>query len=133
MRYLTVDEVIFIHDEMIRQFGGSYGLMSYERLESSVAAPRQTIFGEELYPDLVSKAAILFYLLVKNHCFVDGNKRTAAVALIEFLERNGETLAATNDELYQFTMDVATSVLDKDEVAAWIAQRLKTTHLGVSA
>ncbi len=78
------------------------------------------MFGQELYPDLVSKAAILFYLLVKNHAFVDGNKRTAALALIEFLERNGYTLNAANDELYQFTIDVASSVLGKEEVEMWI-------------
>jgi death-on-curing protein len=130
MHYLTVDEVIFIHDEMIRQFGGSHGLMSYERLESSVAAPRQAVFGEELYPDLASKAAVLFYLLIKNHCFVDGNKRTAAVALIEFLERNGQTLVATNDELYQFTMDVATSALTKGQITQWIQARMRPLETG---
>jgi death-on-curing protein len=81
------------------------------------------MFGEELYPDLFSKAAILFYLLVKNHPFIDGNKRTAALALIEFLERNGYTLSATNDELYQFTIDVASSVLTKEEVELWIRDK----------
>lgn len=81
------------------------------------------MFGEELYPDLFSKAAILFYLLVKNHPFVDGNKRTAALTLIEFLERNGYTLNATNDELYQFTIDVASSVLTKEEVELWIRDK----------
>jgi len=59
-------------------------------------------------------------LLVKNHAFVDGNKRTAALVLIEFLERNGYTLGTTNDELYQFTIDVASSVLTKEEVEVWI-------------
>ena len=81
------------------------------------------MFGQELYPDLFSKAAILFYLLVMNHAFVDGNKRTAALALIEFLERNGRTLDATNDELYQFTIDVAVSVLTKEEVEMWIRDK----------
>jgi death-on-curing protein len=120
IRYLSSNEVLLIHDHAIGEFGGSFGLMSPGQLEASIAVPRQTMFGEELYPDLLSKAAILFYLLVKNHAFVDGNKRTAALALIEFLERNGYTLDATNDELYQFTIDVASSVLTKEEVEMWI-------------
>ena len=123
VRYLSSHEVLLIHDHAIGEFGGSWGLMSPGQLESSIAAPRQTMFGEELYPDLFSKAAILFYLLVKNHAFVDGNKRTAALALIEFLERNGYTLNATNDDLYQFTIDVASSVLTKEEVEMWIRDK----------
>jgi len=123
VRYLSPAEVLLIHDHAIREFGGSFGLMSSDRLEASIGALRQTMFGEELYPDLFSKAAILFCLLVKNHPFVDGNKRTAALALIEFLERNGYTLDATNDELYQFTIDVASPVLGKEVVEMWIRDK----------
>jgi len=123
VRYLSPNEVLLIHDHAVREFGGSFGLMSPGQLEASIAAPRQTMFGQELYPDLFSKAAILFYLLVKNHAFVDGNKRTAALALIEFLERNGYTLNAINDELYQFTIDVASSILTKEEVEVWIRDK----------
>jgi len=120
VRYLSSNEVLLIHDHAIGEFGGSFGLMSPGQLDASIATPRQTMFGQELYPDIFSKAAILFYLLVKNHAFVDGNKRTAALVLIEFLERNGYTLGTTNDELYQFTIDVASSVLTKEEVEVWI-------------
>jgi len=76
---------------------------------------------EELYPDVFSKAAILFYLLIKNHPFVDGNKRTAFLALMRFLNINGYTLDATSDELYQFTVDVASSALGKEE--GWIRDK----------
>ena len=85
IHYLSSAEVLLIHDHAIREFGGSFGLMSSGRLDASIAAARQTMFGQELYPDLFSKAAILFYLLVMNHAFVDGNKRIAALSLIEFL------------------------------------------------
>jgi len=128
MRYLTVDEVLVLHDYAIERFGGSPGLASLERLEASLAVPMQTMFGQELYPDLWSKAAILCYLLIKNHPFVDGNKRTALYALLRFLELNGYTIAvADNDELYRFTMDVATSALDKEEIEAWL--RMHTRKL----
>jgi len=123
VRYLIIDEIFAIHDRAIREYGGSPELLDLGRLESSLAVPRQTMFGEELYPDVLSKAAILFYLLIKNHPFLDGNKRTAFLALMRFLNINGYTLSAANDELYQFTIDVASSVLTKEEVEMWIKDK----------
>jgi death-on-curing protein len=120
VNYLTVEEVVAIHDYAVREFGGSPEIASVELLESAVLTSRQTMFGQDLYPDLFSKAAILVYLLIKNHAFVDGNKRTGLFALFEFLERNGHTISAQDDELYQFTIDIATSRLDKDGIEAWL-------------
>lgn len=99
VKYLTVEEVIAIHDHAIREFGRSPEIASVARLESAVATPRQTMFGQDLYPDLFSKAAVLIYLLIKNHPFVDGNKRTGLFALFEFLERNSYTIVVPSDEL----------------------------------
>lgn len=124
VRYLTVEEVIAIHEYAIREFGGSAGIASIARLESAVAMPRQTMFGEDLYPDLFSKAAILIYALIKDHPFVDGNKRTGLFALFEFLERNGYTIAASDDDLYQFAIDIATSRLGKEQIAAWLREHV---------
>jgi len=129
MRYLTSDELLAIHLEAIHEFGGAVEILDFEKLKSCLETPQQTMFVEDLYPDLVSKAAIMFVLLVKNHPFMDGNKRTATLALFEFLERNGHTLAATNDQLYEFTLNVATSVLGKDQVATWIRTRLVQSEI----
>lgn len=126
MEYLTSKDVLAIHLLAVGEFGGSAEILSQERLESSIESPRQTMFGKDLYPSIESKAGILFFLLVKNHPFMDGNKRTGALALLEFLERNGHTLETTDDELYQFTIDVATSALDKEQVTEWISQRMRT-------
>jgi death-on-curing protein len=120
MKYLTFEEIIAIHDYAIREFGGSPEVGSVARLEAVVASPRQTMFGQELYPDLFSKAAILIFLLIKDHPFVDGNKRTGLFGLFEFLERNDCTVVAPNDELYQFTLDIATSKLDKEQIEKWL-------------
>ncbi len=123
MRYLTIDEVITLHEYAVERFGGSLGLVDRGKLEASVAAPMQNVFDTELYPDLWSKAAILFFLLIKNHCFIDGNKRVALYALLRFLETNGYTIfGITNDELFKFTIDAANSVLNKDDITAWLKQ-----------
>ena len=128
MQYLTAEEILAIHWEAIGEFGGSLDVLDLEKLKSCVETPQQTMFGQDLYPDIVSKAAVFFMLLVKNHPFADGNKRAAVLALLEFLERNGYDLVVTNDDLYQFTLDVATSILSKDAIAVWIDAHLRKTE-----
>jgi death-on-curing protein len=120
IRYLNVAEVLALHAHAIREFGGSAELADLGRLEAALASPQQTMFGQDLYPDIYAKAAILILGIIKNHPFVDGNKRTGLFALFEFLERNGLTIDALADDLYQFTINITTSALDKDEIAAWL-------------
>ena len=126
MRYLDLDQALRIHEWMIRKYGGSPELLDLGRLESALETPKQTMFGDDLYPDLASKAAALLYLLVKNHPFADGNKRTGFMCLARFVAMNDYVLDATNDELYQITMDVATSFLEKEQVTEWIRAHLRS-------
>jgi len=121
IQYLTIEDVLALHDYAIQRYGGSSGILGMGRLESALDTPKQAMFGEELYPDVFAKSAILVYLLIKNHPFVDGNKRAALYALLRFLETNGLTISvASNDELYQFTIDIATSILDKAQIEEWL-------------
>ncbi len=125
MRYLELDEVLQIHEWAVRRYGGgSSELADLGRLESVLATPQQTMFGKDLYPDVASKAAILVYLIIKDHPFVDGNKRTGVLCLSRFLNVNGFDLLASEDELYQITLDTASSAIDKDAISAWIKARL---------
>ena len=78
-------------------------------LESCLAAPFQSFSGKSLYPDMISKAGILFYLMIKNHPFKNGNKRIAMTTLFVFLYRNGKWLKVDTQELYNFTMWIAQS------------------------
>lgn len=71
MEYLSLDDVLAIHLLAQEEFGGTPEILSAERLESCLESPRQTMFGEDLYPDIESKAGILFFLLVKNHLTID--------------------------------------------------------------
>ncbi len=124
--YLTFNDLMQIHDELvIARFGGSYGVLNAGALESVIAMPQQEVFGTELYADIPAKAGILFYLLVQNHCYVDGNKRTAVIALETFIRRNQYVLAATNDELFELAIAVATSRLDKDQTTDWIRAHMR--------
>lgn len=89
LKYLSVKQVILIHSDIIRNFGGSLGIHSKDLLESAVFRMQASFGGKDLYPTVFDKAAALFESLIKNHPFVDGNKRTAFVAAVTFLEING--------------------------------------------
>jgi death-on-curing protein len=84
MRYLSIIEVLEIHDQLISTSGGSRGIRDIKALESAVSQPHLTFDKKELYPDIVAKASALCFALVMNHPFVDGNKRVghAAIAII---------------------------------------------------
>ena len=98
MRYLTLNEILSLHQQLIAQFGGSAGVYNLNALESALAQPRMRFGGEDLYPTLAEKAAALGFSPIKNHAFVDGNKRTAHAAMEIFLLLNGYEIDAPVDE-----------------------------------
>ncbi len=123
---LSLPALWTIHELLIETFGGIRGVteQGFGKLEGALAAPDLSMFGDDLYPTLPDKAAALFHGIVRAHGFTDGNKRVALVGLLVYLEQHGTTLRATDDELYEFTMASATTA-KRDEVTAWIAQRLE--------
>lgn len=116
--YLTVEQVLFIHMRLIAETGGSPGVRDLALLESAVV--QATFCDEDLYPDFFVKAAVLLDSLIRNHPFVDGNKRVGVTAAGLFLRRNGQRLTASNAELEQFTLQAARSELSVEEIAAWL-------------
>jgi death-on-curing protein len=122
--YLSVEQIVDLHEKQVRTFGGSAGLRDRGGLESAVARPAMTFGGEDLYPDVADKASALMHSLVMNHAFVDGNKRVGASAPELFLEVNGYRLAATDEDLEQITLAVARGELDAEALAIWVRQRI---------
>jgi death-on-curing protein len=120
VEYLTLEEVLLLHARLIQRTGGSGGVRDVGLLESALARPQATFEGRELYPDLWHKAAALMHSLVKNHPFVDGNKRTALTAAALFLELNGYTLVASNDEAARFVLRAVAGEVDVAAIAAWL-------------
>jgi death on curing protein len=87
-------------------------------LDSAVARPRTSLFGEDAYPTLEAKAAALMHSVCQNHPLVDGNKRLAFLAASTFLEANGRRMTMTQDEAFELTMRVAEGAYDVPEIAA---------------
>jgi death-on-curing protein len=120
MNYLTPEQVLFLHARLIEETGGSHGLRDLGRLEPAAARPQATYGGQDMVPDLFSRAAALMDPLVHNHPFVDGNKRTGITAAALFLVRNGSRLTTSNPELEAFTRRVAEARPDIAEIADWL-------------
>jgi death on curing protein len=107
--YLDLDSLLHI---AARTLGGDPVVRDYGLLESALARPRASAFGEEAYLDMCAKAAALLHSLARNHALVDGNKRLALAATIAFLGINGHRMTLTNDEAYDCVIAVSTGALD---------------------
>lgn len=128
MQYLAADDIVFIHDEIVKQTGGSLGVREPGLLASIAHKPQTSFSGEELYPNVFTKAASLYEALCNYHVFVDGNKRVAAIATYRFLSINSYELTATNKSLENYTIEIATKNPDINEVAAWLKKHSRKAH-----
>lgn len=125
MKYLTAEQVLFVHARLIAETGGGHGLRDLSLLESAVARPQATFEGKELYSGAFLKAAALLESLVNNHPFMDGNKRTGIAAAALFLRANGWRLSAENAELEEFSVQVVTAHLKIETVAEWLRRHCR--------
>lgn len=124
-RFLSVDEVLGLHQRQIERYGGSSGLRDLGLLQSAVSLPAASFDGAWLHSSLEEMAAAYLFHLAQNHPFIDGNKRTAAIAMIVFLAINDLVPTFTVDELVELTLRVATSTITKAEVAVAIAGHVR--------
>lgn len=122
MKYLYPKQVLYLYKELSRQLGGSVGIRDQGLLESAVYRPQATFGGQDLYPDLFSKAAALGHSLIRNHPFVDGNKRVGYAAMYEMLNLNGFILTPSEDTAFRFVIDVASGAISEPIMADWLKQ-----------
>ena len=120
MKYLTAEEILVIHSEIIDETGGMHSVRDIGLLMSIAEKPKSRFGGKELYEGVFQKAAIFLESLVQYHVFIDGNKRTGAVSSARFLFINGYELIATNKELENFVMKIAVDKLDLDTISTWL-------------
>jgi death-on-curing protein len=125
IRYLSLQQVLDLHQDLVGQFGGLAAVRDRGSLESAVARPSMTFGGEDLYPDVAAKAAAVMHSLVLNHPFVDGNKRIGVSAAEMFLNLNGWLLEAPDEDLEELTLAVAEGKLEAEALAIWFRQRLR--------
>lgn len=120
MRSLSLDQVLRLHARIIETSGGGTGLRDLGRLQSALAQPLASFDGQDLYPDLMSKAAALAFALVQGHPFVDGNKRIGHAAMEVTLLLNGYEVIADVDDQERTVLAVASGDIDQDSFSEWV-------------
>lgn len=120
MKKLTKEQILMIHNELIRETGGSVGLRDEGLLDSALNVPFQGFGDVDNFPSLQQKGARLGYGLICNHAFVDGNKRIGAHIMLLFLSLNGIELEYTQEELSDLILNVAAGKLQFDDMVKWV-------------
>ncbi len=126
MRYLTIDELVYINeqipnsDRIHRILKGKQRVRDMGLLEAAWGRPMQTVFGQDAYPSLAEKAAALLHAIARNHPFADGNKRTATIAALFMLETNGLRPVWDPAQALERIVSLAEGRLSQADFAAWL-------------
>jgi death-on-curing protein len=123
-QFLSVDDVLALHEDTIAHDGGSPGIRDPGLLESAVLMPQQQFGGEYLHPGLAEQAAAYLFHIAQNHPFVDGNKRVGTLAALVFLSINGASRLPPPEELEAMVLEVAASKASKRDLTEWMIEQL---------
>lgn len=123
MKKLRAGQALRLHAMLIAQTGGSDGLRDSGMLDMALSGAFQTFGGDDIYPTTQHKAARLAFSIVKNHPFVDGNKRIGLFVMLVFLELNGIALTYTQPELVELGLGLADGTITAEAVLEWIQKR----------
>ena len=119
-RFLSLSEIIEIHQDQVTRYGGASGIRGMDLLKSALGMPLATYGGKFLHTDICEMAAAYLFHLVKNHPFLDGNKRVGAVAALVFLALNGYDFNAPEEDFAEMVLSVARGELDKADVTVFL-------------
>jgi len=128
VKYLYPKQLLYLYQRIIEQTGGTIGLRDQGLLESAAYRPQATFGGQDLYPDLFSKAAALGHSLISNHPFVDGNKRVGFEAMRLMLRLNGSDVHASLETTYEFVLDIAKGKLTEQGIADWLKRHSRPSR-----
>lgn len=120
MKMLSKRQILLLHSMLVAQSGGMDGLRDEGLLDAAINMPLQTFGGQELYPTILEKAARLGYGLIRNHPFLDGNKRIGTHAMLVFLDTNNITLSYEDEDLISTILHVAAGAMDCNAFLEWL-------------
>lgn len=129
VRYLTIDQVIEYHAEALRDFGGLDGIRSPHQLSAAVLMPQQSAFGEDAYPSVPEKAAAYGFFIAEAQAFIDGNKRTAAIAMEAFLFLNGYELQLSDDQIAETFEGLGAEEITQGDFFDLISRHAHRSHV----
>lgn len=117
---ITKEEILVIHEQVVKLHGGASGVRDMNGLESAIARPYQGFAGNDLYPTCFEKSAAIGESIIMNHPFVDGNKRTGYVLMELILRLEGFRINSNDEELYQFVIGISTGTKRFEEIVEWL-------------
>ena len=123
--YISLEDLLVIHADQVERYGGSHGIREIRLIESALFRPQSSFGGEDLYPTILEKVAVLAYSLLPNHAFVDTNKRTAMATLLAFLELNNCPLVCSQQQLIDAAIAIEDKTWEKEEIAQWLKNHTK--------
>lgn len=126
--FLTVDDVLILQKNLVETYGGEEGLRDLGLLESALATPKAMFGGVFLHLDIYEMAAAYLFHLVKNHPFIDGNKRSGTMAAFVFLSINGLKLTATPNEFFDIVLGTAEGRFDKKQIAEFFRNNTQSNE-----
>lgn len=121
---ITVDNILLFHKKIIKETGGSEGIRDIKLIESGLNRAFVTFDGNDLYPETIDKIAIITYSLVKNHGFVDGNKRIGVATMVLLLKLNNIDIEFSQKELIELGLKVADGSLNEKDIQEWIKSHI---------
>lgn len=124
-RFISISQVLDIHQDEINSFGGTSGVRDEGLLDSALAQPQATFGGELLHPTIHEQAAAYLYHLAMNHPFIDGNKRTAFAVMDTFITLNAYSLNLSSEQAYNLVIQVVTKEISKEELSAFLELHLQ--------
>jgi death on curing protein len=124
-KFLTISQVLDIHQRQIQRFGGTNGVRDEGLLDSALAQPQATFGGELLHPTIGEQAAAYLYHLAMNHPFIDGNKRTAFAVMDTFITLNGYSLNLSQEQAYNLVIRVVQKEISKEELSGFLELHLQ--------
>ncbi len=124
MRFLSLGDILELYRRIVEETGGATGIRDLNGLRSAMAQPRMTFEGKDLYPSVAAKAAALGFSLIRNHPFIDGNKRVGHAAMELFLLLNGHEIEAPVNEQETVILGVASGDIDREEFLNWLEHHM---------
>jgi len=122
MKIITIDQLLIYHQKIMEATGGANGVRNQGLIESALGKGKQTFDGKELYPGLTRKVSVVTFSLIKNHGFVDGNKRIGVAVMLLLLRLNGYSIRYSQEELVQLGLGTAEGKLTEQDIEEWIVR-----------
>ncbi len=128
IKYLTLEQILEMHDIFIEKFGGLTGIRDINLLQSAIETPKASMFGEDMYPTIYNKAAAYLYHIVQNHPFNDGNKRTGFGVVYLFLRVNKVAILFDDESFENLIVEVAKGMKTKEDISHFLQYSGKETE-----